>query len=160
MAGARRPRGGGARPRPNNQGIPMLRPMPRPMPQQGMGGGFGPQQNWSQRGFESRGAAQSVGRQYGLVRNDAGDWVKPDMNFLERQVDPWTHNVYGNSTPVGIGGARWMVGPQGAQFTGQASDVPFGNMPLGQAYNAPMQTPYAPQGGGRRRRTQIGGGIY
>lgn len=127
----------------------------RPVPK----GGGAP--NWQDRGFESKGAAQSVSKQYGLVQQPDGSWGKPDMAFLERQVEPWTNNAYGNSTPVGIGGARWMVGPQGAQFTGQASDAPFGKMPVGNAFDAGKQTPY---GAGKLRpnpqqgmpHTQIG----
>ena len=132
--------------------------------------GWADPQSWKQRGFESQDAARSVSRQYGLVRDENGDWGKPTQGFLEHQVDPWMHNAYGNSTPVGIGGARWMVGNEGAQFTGQATDAVDPNHPNwggGGAYNAgaQAQTAYNPGGGGggggrpNPRRNQGPGGM-
>jgi hypothetical protein len=98
-------------------------------------------QSWRSRGFESKGAAQSVQKQYGLVQDGSGGFEKPDMAFLENQVGGWIGNPT-NVTPVGIGGARWNVGQGQADFTGQASDVQFGKQPVGNAFNAGAQVPY------------------
>lgn len=110
---------------------------------------------WQSNGYDSKAAQQSVTRQYGLVRGEDGSWGKPDMAFLQRQM---TSQGWGPdqtaATPVGIGGARWMMGPGGPQFTGQASDAQFGNMPVGQAYDSAQQTPY-----GRTRRTRTFGNV-
>lgn len=126
------------------------------------------QPGWAERGFESQDAARSVQRQYGLVKGADGGWVKPDMDFFARQMESqgWGPNAQagalsGAGTPVGIGGARWMIGKNGFDFTGQASDVPFGNRPVGNAYNATQQIPYGqPQkaGGGIPVTDGRGGG--
>jgi len=124
--------------------------------------GAGNRGGWQQRGFDSRDAAQSVQRQYGLVQDGAGGWEKPDMDFLQRQM---TSQGWGPDqpvqNPVGIGGARWMVGGGAPQYTGQASDAQFGNMPVGQSYDSAQQTPYglnrSPFGRIRRRGGTTGG---
>jgi len=129
----------------------------------GQGGGFGGQ-SWQDRGFESQDAARSVQRQYGLVQGENGGWERPDSAFLQRQMDAqgWgiqdQQGALNNGTPVAIGGARWLMGANGMDFTGQASDVPFQGQPLGQAYNAGQQAPY---GGGqtRPRRTRTFGQV-
>jgi hypothetical protein len=145
MAGARRPN----HPRPN-QGPTQRRPQ-QPRNQAAVQGAMGGQ-DWRDRGFESKDAQQSVTRQYGLVKQPDGSWGKPDMAFLGRQMEAqgWGPQAQAQSlnetgTPVAIGGARWNVGKNGLDFTGQASDVPFGNQPVGNAYNAGKQVPY---GGG------------
>ena len=167
--------GGTTRPRPNFQGAPFRgdpmngvgRQMPGmgggggPQPQMGgQGGGFGQSPGWEQRGFESQDAARSVGKQYGLVQQEGGGFGKPDMDFLNSQMSGWINNQQGQ-TPVGIGGARWNVGQGVADFTGQASDAPFGNMPMGQAFNSGQQAAYNPFGGGqtRPRRTRTFGQV-
>jgi len=86
--------------------------------------------------------------------------MKPDMDFFTRQMEAngWGPQAQRSATneagtPVGIGGARWMVGKNGVDFTGQQSDVPFGGQPVGQPYDSMQQTPYGRAGRTRRTRT-------
>lgn len=158
--------GGRTRPRRPNLGMPDRNfqvGVPGPMPRQQQGGGFAPNRGWQDRGFESKDAAQSVNRQYGLVKQSGGGWGRPDSDFLQRQMDAQGWGIQdqasslNSGTPVAIGGARWMMGKNGMDFTGQASDVPFGNRPVGQAYDSAQQTPYGR--GGRTRRTRSFGQV-
>jgi hypothetical protein len=121
--------------------------------------------SWQQRGFDSKEAAQSVQRQYGLVQGPggegSGDWVKPDYDFLVRQMEAegWGPEFQASSmneqgTPISIGGARWYSGKNGVTYSGEASDVPFRNQPVGGDYMNP--TPYVnpnQRAGSRRPRT-------
>lgn len=105
-------------------------------------------------GYESAAAQAAVTRQYGLVKNEAGKWVKPDQAFLERQVSGWLGNQIGQ-TPVAIGGARFLVGQGEAVFTGQRSDS--AKRGPGAAYNATTgQVPYSAAGygakGGKKKK--------
>lgn len=71
-------------------------------------------------------AMTSATKQYGLVKNEAGKYVRPNMEFLQRQMtaNGWYGTIPGSSTtqtgttPVNIGGMRWMVGPDGVKPTG------------------------------------------
>ena len=68
-------------------------------------------------------AQTSVTKQYGLVKNAAGKWVRPDAAFLERQM---VANGWGagqtSVTPVAIGGERWLTGQGQLTYTGKRSD--------------------------------------
>jgi hypothetical protein len=86
------------------------------------------------RGFESVGAARSVQNQYGLVKQEDGSFKRPTMDWFTAQMEtagygPQFQALSTNEagTPVSIGGARWMMGKNGLQFTGQASDLAGGN---------------------------------
>lgn len=80
------------------------------------------------------GAQKAATKQYGLVKNAEGDWVKPDMGFLQRQMtaNGWYGTIPGSqtarnpegvtqagTTPVNIGGMKFMVGPDGVIPTGE-----------------------------------------
>ena len=74
---------------------------------------------------KTAGKAQgSVTKQYGLVKNAAGAWVKPDAAFLERQMvaNGWGVGQTG-VTPVNIGGERWLTGQGQLTYTGERSDA-------------------------------------
>ena len=107
-----------------NQGIPR---------RTGGGGGggesFGEGQTWKNMGYDSQDAARSVQKQYGLVQGKNGGWEHPDSDFLQRQMDAqgWgiqdQQGALNNGTPVNVGGARWMMGANGMDFTGTAADT-------------------------------------
>lgn len=103
-------------------------------------------------------AQASVTRQFGLVKNEAGKWVKPDAAFLGRQM---AAQGYGPdqpvATPVAIGGARWMFGAGEPVFTGQRSDS--AKRGPGAAYDATTgQVPYSAAGYGAPGRKKKGHG--
>jgi hypothetical protein len=118
---------------------------------------------WQQRGFGSQDAARSVSKQYGLVQQPGGGWGKPTMDWFTNEMNLQGYGPQAQAgalnesgTPVAIGGARWMMGKNGLNFTGQQSDVPFGNQPMGQPFNSPQQTPF---GQTRPRRTRTFGQV-
>jgi hypothetical protein len=108
---------------------------------------------WQQRGFESQGAAHSAGQQFGLVKQADGSFQRPTMGDVQGMANRLGQGTDQKvSTPYDIGGARWMFGAGGAQFTGQASDAGGGG---GNAYDAATQVPYTfgqQAGGGGRQR--------
>ncbi len=69
-------------------------------------------------------AQTSVTKQYGLVKNAAGKWVKPSLGFLENQMvaSGWGKGQTG-LTPVAIGGERWLTGQGQLTYTGDRSDA-------------------------------------
>jgi len=112
-------------------------------------------------------ALKSVRNVYGMVENKSGvGWHKIQNaagfleNLLSNPASPAfrpTNASSTGSTPLAIGGARWYFDNATGKmtFSGQASDVPFGNLPVGNAYNAVTQVPYgtgAGGGGGRPGR--------
>lgn len=68
-------------------------------------------------------ARKAITRQYGLVKDASGAWVKPDMAFLERQLasQGWGKGQTG-TTPVAIGGMRFLTGQGKLTYTGERSD--------------------------------------
>jgi hypothetical protein len=88
----------------------------------------------TRRGFESADAAKSVSRQYGLVKQEDGSFAKPTMDWFTQQMETagygpqfQAQSTNEAGTPVSIGGARWMMGKNGLDFTGQRSDTAGGN---------------------------------
>ena len=101
----------------------------------------------TKKGYDSVEAMTSVTRQYGLVKNEAGKYVRPDMDFLTRQMEAngWGPEFQKNSqneqgTPINIGGARWYSGKNGVVFSGERSDAAKNNP--GAAYDSASQSPY------------------
>jgi hypothetical protein len=69
------------------------------------------------------GAMKATTRQYGLVKNAEGNFVRPDAAFLDRQMaaSGWLNQPV--QTPVNIGGMRFNVGEGVATPTGMRSDA-------------------------------------
>jgi hypothetical protein len=107
--------------------------MPRQRPRGGRqkipGPSFNASGNWQDRGFESQGAAQSVGKQYGLMKQPGGGWGKPTMGQFSGMMETagygpkfQARSTNEAGTPVEVGGAPWMMGKNGLDFTGQAAN--------------------------------------
>lgn len=113
------------------------------------------------KGSSAAAAQASVTRQYGLVKNEAGKWVQPDKAFLVRQMEAagygpeFQASALNAGTPLNIGGARWISGKEGVNFTGERSDAAKRNP--GAAYGAENQVAYT-LGSGRGKSGSKGGG--
>jgi len=92
------------------------------MPRRNRGLDFNASGNWQQRGFQNQAAARSVSKEFGLMQQPGGGWGRPTMGQVQGIANAWGQ---GRSqpvqTPYDIGGARWMLGAGGAQYTGQAA---------------------------------------
>jgi hypothetical protein len=113
------------------------------------------------RGFESADAAKSVSRQYGLVKQEDGSFAKPTMDWFTQRMEaagwgPQAQALAQNEgNPVAIGGARWMMGKNGLQYTGQLSDTAGGA-----AYDSADQVAYSKTSArGRKGHEKAMGGI-
>jgi len=91
-------------------------------PQQAPGPDFNASGNWQQRGFESQAAGRSASKEFGLMQQPGGGWGRPTMEQVQGIANAWGQGPSQLvQTPYDIGGARWMFGAGGAQYTGQAA---------------------------------------